>query len=120
MTKFSTCTFFLKKKKPFSFSEVSFETPREGEGPPSAVSAPLRRRGDTNPSGGLCAYRGPLFLLGVAVVVLVCLLVGALVVSTDRHVQDLNARVELLEGARSSSSLSGFRSCSKCLIGSFG
>ena len=105
---------------PFSFSEGSCETRRDGEGPSSAAPVPLRRRGDTNPSGGLCAYRGPLFLLGVAVVVLVCLLVGALVVSTDRHVQDLNARVELLEGARSSSSLSGFRSCSKCLIGSFG
>ena len=97
---------FVAGGEPFSFSEVSYETPREGEGPPSAASAPLRRRGDTNPSGVLAPYRGRSFavwwpvVLGAALALL-CLLV-AVVGAIDRRFEALVSRIAVLEegGAR--------------------
>ena len=86
---------------PFSVSEVSIETPGEGEGPPSVECTSLRRRGDSNPSGGCVSYRGRSLLGGLAVaglVVLLCLLVGV-VVGANRQLSALSGRLDALEGA---------------------
>ena len=91
--------------EPFSFSGVSFETPREGEGLPSAASAPLRRRGDTSLRRVWAWYRGcsssrsfavwwPVWL--AAALVLLCLLV-AVVGAIDRRFEALVGRIAVLE-----------------------
>ena len=108
--------------EPFSFSEVSIETPGEGEGPPSVECTSLRRRGDSNPSGGCVSCRGR-SLLGwlavVGVVALLCLLVGCCVL-VARSFAALVSRVELLEaGSGAAAAWEGGRSCSKCAIGFF-
>ena len=86
--------------EPFSFSEVSIETPGEGEGPPSVERTSLRRRGDSNPSGGCVSCRGRSslgWLVVVGLAVLLCLLVAA-VVGVNRQLSALAGRLEALEG----------------------
>ena len=86
---------------PSSFSEVSFETPGEGEGPPSVAPAPLRHRGNTNSSGVLAWYRGRSFAFWWPVVLaaalfLLCLLV-AVVGAVNRRFEALAGRIAVLE-----------------------
>ena len=82
-----------------SFSDGFSETQRDGEGLSSAAPAPLRRRGNKNPSGVLGAYRGrSLFGLVGCLVFLWCLAV-AVFFATDRRVAVLAGRVAALEDA---------------------
>ena len=86
---------------PYSFSEVSFETPGEGEGPPSVAPAPLRHRGNKNSSGVLAWYRGRSFAFWWPVVLaaalfLLCLLV-AVVGAVNRRFEALAGRIAALE-----------------------
>ena len=86
---------------PSSFSEVSFETPGEGEGPPSVAPAPLRHRGNKNSSGVLAWYRGRSFAFWWPVVLaaalfLLCLLV-AVVGAVNRRFEALAGRIAALE-----------------------
>ena len=82
-----------------SFSDGFFETQRDGEGLSSAAPAPLRRRGNRNPSGVLGAYRGrSLFGLVGCLVFLWCLAV-AVFFAANRRVAVLAGRVAALEDA---------------------
>ena len=68
---------------------------------PSAASAPVRRRGDTNPSRVWAWYRGRSFVVWwpvwlAAALVLLCLLV-AVVGAIDRRFEALVGRIDVLE-----------------------
>ena len=106
------------------------ETQRDGEGPPSVASASLRRRGDTNPSGGWCAPAGRSFWVAwaaVGLVVLLALLVLCVVVA-NRELAALGGRIAELEAGGwsalpevdgAAASDIGFRRCSECATGFF-
>ena len=128
---------FVAGGEPFSISE-GCETRRDGEGPPSVESALLRRRGDTNPSGGWCSPAGRSFLLAAAavgLVVLLALLVLCVVVA-NRELAALGGRIAELEGPMfefynkaaggqsahpedAAAADFGFRRCSECVTGFF-
>ena len=83
--------------EPFSFSEGLYETPREGEGPPSAAPVPLRCRVVLpHPSRVRALYRGRSFfsLLQVALLCVGC----ALVCVVWWRVGVLAGRLAALEG----------------------
>ena len=83
--------------EPFSFSEGLHETPREGEGPPSAAPVPLRCRVVLpHPSRVRALYRGRSFfsLLQVALLCVGC----ALVCVVWWRVGVLAGRLAALEG----------------------
>ena len=87
---------------------------------------PLRRRGDSNPSGGCGSCRGR-SLLGVLVVVglvvLLCLLVGV-VVGTNRRLSAFAGRLDALEGVAALTVVAGAPvgdlTCVECDFGVYG
>ena len=92
---------------PFSFSEVSFETPGEGEGPPSVECTSLRRWGDSNPSGGCvsCRGRSSLWWLAVAGLFVLLALLAVAAVAVNMQFAALVGRIAVLEAGGSCSVL---------------